>query len=410
MKYVVLGASAAGINAVKTLRQLDKDSQITMISKDENIYSRCMLHHVISEHRQLYSLNFVEENFEEEYGVNWIKGVTIKGIDMENKFVEMKENNEKIHYNKLLIATGASSAMPPIKNLKESNFVYGLRNIEDAYNIREKAKTCKKIAILGAGLVGIDALVGLLEYENLEISVIYREPFILNRQLDEYSASIYENKFTELGMKFYPNASVKEICIDDSNNITGVLLDDGNCIECELAIVATGVVPNADFIDKDIIKYDRGILIDDSCNTNIENIYAAGDVVGKNAIWPIAVKQGIVAAYNMCEIEKNIDDDFIYRNTMNFLGIPTVSLGRVDEVDKECIIKISKDKYGYKKFIIKDNKLQGCIIQGDISYVGVFTQLIKNNIEVDNLEKRIFNIGYADFFSIKGNGEFCYNI
>lgn len=409
MNYVVLGASAAGINAIKVLRELDEKANITLISKDEHIYSRCMLHHIISEHRTLDSLNFVETKFDEKYNISWKKSCTVNNIDIENKEVSILETGEKFKYDKLLIATGASSAMPPIKNLKKAKHVYGLRNIEDAYEIKEKAKDCKKIAILGAGLVGIDALIGLLEYKNLDISVIYREPFILNRQLDEYSASVYENKFKELGVKFFKGASVNEICMDNNENIIGVVLDDENYIECDMAIVATGVIPNAEFINKEFISYDRGIIIDENCKTTSKDIFAAGDVVGKNAIWPLAVKQGIIAAYNMAGREEKIDDSFVYRNTMNFLGIPTVSLGIVD-MEEDCIVNVRKDETGYKKFIIKDNVIKGVIVQGDISYVGALTHLIKNNIEIPDLEKRIFEIGYADFFSVKGNGEFCYNI
>lgn len=409
MNYVVLGASAAGINAIKVLRELDEKANITLISKDEHIYSRCMLHHIISEHRTLDSLNFVETKFDEKYNISWKKSCTVNNIDIENKEVSILETGEKVKYDKLLIATGASSSMPPIKNLKKAKHVYGLRNIEDAYEIKEKAKDCKKIAILGAGLVGIDALIGLLEYKNLDISVIYREPFILNRQLDEYSASVYENKFKELGVKFFKGASVNEICMDNNENIIGVVLDDENYIECDMAIVATGVIPNAEFINKEFINYDRGIIIDENCKTTAKDIFAAGDVVGKNAIWPLAVKQGIIAAYNMAGREEKIDDSFVYRNTMNFLGIPTVSLGIVD-MEEDCIVNVRKDETGYKKFIIKDNVIKGVIVQGDISYVGALTHLIKNNIEIPDLEKRIFEIGYADFFSVKGNGEFCYNI
>ncbi|MDM8127315.1 FAD-dependent oxidoreductase [Paraclostridium benzoelyticum] len=409
MNYVVLGASAAGINAIKVLRELDEKANITLISKDEHIYSRCMLHHIISEHRTLDSLNFVETKFDEKYNISWKNSCTVNNIDIENKEVYILETGEKVKYDKLLIATGASSAMPPIKNLKKAKHVYGLRNIEDAYEIKEKAKKCKKIAILGAGLVGIDALIGLLEYKNLDISVIYREPFILNRQLDEYAASVYENKFKELGVKFFKGASVNEICMDNNENIIGVVLDDETYIECDMAIVATGVIPNAEFINKDFISYDRGIIIDENCKTTAKYIFAAGDVVGKNAIWPLAVKQGIVAAYNMAGREEKIDDSFVYRNTMNFLGIPTISLGIVD-MEEDCIVNVRKDETGYKKFIIKDNVIKGVIVQGDISYVGALTHLIKNNIEIPDLEKRIFEIGYADFFSVKGNGEFCYNI
>lgn len=201
-------------------------------------------------------------------------------------------------------------------------------------------------------------------------------------------------------MKFFKGASVNEICIDNNENIIGVVLDDETYIECDMAIVATGVIPNAEFINKEFISYDRGIIIDENCKTTAKDIFAAGDVVGKNAIWPLAVKQGIVAAYNMAGREEKIDDSFVYRNTMNFLGIPTVSLGIID-MEEDCIVNVRKDETGYKKFIIKDNVIKGVIVQGDISYVGALTHLIKNNIEIPDLEKRIFEIGYADFFPLK---------
>ncbi|WP_276631348.1 FAD-dependent oxidoreductase, partial [Terrisporobacter hibernicus] len=117
--YVIIGASAAGINAAKTLRQLDQKSSITLISKDEKIYSRCMLHHVISEHRSVESINFVDMNFMEKNDIKWIKNTEAKSIDTKNKIVNLELEN--ISYDKLLIATGAKSFVPPIKNAKEGN-------------------------------------------------------------------------------------------------------------------------------------------------------------------------------------------------------------------------------------------------------------------------------------------------
>ena len=406
--YVILGASAAGINAAKTLRDLDSDSNITVISKDEKVYSRCMLHHVISNHRTVEEINFVEDNFMENNNIYWIKNKSVKSIDTNNKKVVIE--GQELDYDKLLIATGTSAFIPPIRNIKEGNYIYPLRNIDDVYEIKEKAKISKKVAIIGAGLIGIDALTGLMEYKNLEVSLIYPSDYILDKQLDEYSAKVYENKFIENGTNLYSGQPVNEIILDKENNVSGVQLGNGTVVECDLLIVSTGVTPNIDFIKETNIENNRGIVINDKCETTVDDVYAAGDVVGKNAIWPLAVKQGIVAAHNMAGSERNIEDDFTFKNSMNFMGIPTVSLGIVNPEgdDYDTITRCDND--GYKKFIYKDDRIYGLIAQGDISYIGALTQIIKNKVEIPDLKNRIFDIGYADFFSMKENGEFEYRI
>lgn len=406
--YVILGASAAGINAAKTLRDLDLDSNITVISKDEKVYSRCMLHHAISNHRTVEEINFVEDNFMENNNIYWIKNKSVKSIDTKNKKVVIE--GQELDYDKLLIATGASAFIPPIRNIKEGNYIYPLRNIDDVYEIKEKAKISKKVAIIGAGLIGIDALTGLMEYKSLEVSLIYPSDYILDKQLDEYSAKVYENKFIENGANLYSGQPVNEIILDKENNVSGVQLGNGTVVECDLLIVSTGVTPNIDFIKETNIENNRGIVINDKCETTVDDVYAAGDVVGKNAIWPLAVKQGIVAAHNMAGSERNIEDDFTFKNSMNFMGIPTVSLGIVNPEgdDYDTITRCDND--GYKKFIYKDDRIYGLIAQGDISYIGALTQIIKNKVEIPDLKNRIFDIGYADFFSMKENGEFEYSI
>ena len=92
--YVIIGASAAGVDAVKTLRKLDKSVNIIVISKDENIYSRCMLHHVISEHRTVEGINFVDADFMEKNNANWIKKATVTSIDTENKAVKYEKDGK----------------------------------------------------------------------------------------------------------------------------------------------------------------------------------------------------------------------------------------------------------------------------------------------------------------------------
>lgn len=406
--YIILGASAAGINAAKTLRELDENAKITVISKDEKIYSRCMLHHVISDHRTVEEINFVDENFMIRNNINWLKNITVKNIDTKNKIIDTDKGS--LNYGKLLIATGASASKPPIENIDKGNYIYYLRNIDDVYKIKERAKDCKKVAIIGAGLTALDALMGLLELKNVEVSLLYRKKYFLNKQLDYYSAKTYENKFIEAGAKLYPSQTFEKIILHDNNDIKGIKLGSGDIVECDMLIVATGVKPNIDFVKNTPIETEKGILINDKCETNVKDVYAAGDVVGKNSIWPLAVKQGIVAAYNMIGIDKECDDHFVLRNSMNFFEIPTVSLGTIIPADDTYDVITRCDREGYKKFVIKDDIIRGFIAQGDISYTGPIAYLIKHKVRIPNLKERVFDLGYSDFFSMKENGEFQYNV
>ncbi|WP_432666266.1 FAD-dependent oxidoreductase [Wukongibacter baidiensis] len=408
MKYVILGASASGVNCAKTIRELDPNGQITMVSKDEKIYSRCMLHHVIGEKRSVEGINFVNEEFSEDFKIDWMKNVKAVSLDTTDKKVAL-DNGETLEYNKLLIATGASSFIPPVKNLREGKGIYGLRNIEDALIIKEEVNLVKDVVVLGGGLVGIDAVTGLLEHD-INVSLVEMSDRILPMQLDRRAASKYEKLFEKEGARIYTCVSAEEVLLDEENRVKAVRLSDGRLIGCEMIVVATGVRPNVDFIADNTIALDRGIVINSKSETNIEDVYAAGDVTGKSPIWPLAVKQGIVAAYNMTGKSKEVEDSFSLRNSMNFLGLQTVSLGLIEAPDNSYNISIEEYEDSYKKVIHKDGIIYGAVIQGDISYCGVLTHIIKNKINISHIEKDIFDINYSDFFGLEENGEYKYNI
>lgn len=407
MKHLILGASAAGINAAKTIRQLDKNCEITIISSDNNVYSRCMLHHIIGKHRDLDGISFITKDFFEKYNIHWIKNKTVTEINTKDKKVILNDN-ENITYDKLLIATGSSASIPPIKNLKDAKGVYTLRHIEDAEGIDEKAETCKEAAIIGAGLVGIDAAVGLLA-RGLKISIIEMSDRILPLQLDKKASDKYRKLLEEQGVEIHTNACVEEAILNEDGFIKGLKLDNGKEIKCDMAIVAAGVKPNISFINNSDIKVERGISINNKCETSSDSIYAAGDVCGKIGIWPLAVKQAITAAYNMVGYNKVLDDDFGLKNSMNFFRLETISIGLINPPDDSYKVDIIDTPNVYKKIIHKDGIIYGTILQGNVSYCGVLTQLIKNKIDVSNINKNIFNINYADFYSIDSDGKYQYN-
>lgn len=407
MVYVIVGASASGINAAKTLRENDKNIEIILVSKDEYVYSRCILHHFLDGRREIEALDFTPNNFFEMYNIKWIKGVEVVGIDIKEKRLKLS-NNEGLGYDKVLLAAGSSSFLPPIENLRTANNVIGLRNLDDAIKIKEEAKKVKNVAILGAGLVGVDALAGLLDY-NVNITLIEMGDRILPLQLDNYAAEVYQERLKEEGVNFKFGVRAEKVIVDDNNNPVAIKLNTGEEISCELIIACTGVRSNIGFLKDSGIECDKfGLIINSKGETNVKDVYGAGDITGRNPIWPTAVKEGIIAANNMIGKEIYMNDFFGSKNTMNFCGVATMSLGLINKPDDSYKEETQVKGKDYKKIIHKDGIIYGAIVQGDLSYVGVLTQLIKENIDIRKVKKPLFDVDYSDFFNEKENLEFVY--
>ena len=407
MAYVIVGASASGINAARTLREHDKDAEIILVSKDDHVYSRCILHHFLDGRRDIEDLDFSPDNFFEMYKIKWIKGVEVIGIDIKEKLLKLS-NEDNLRYDKVLLATGSSSFLPPIENLRSANNVIGLRNLDDAIKIKNIARKVKNVVILGAGLVGVDALAGLLDY-NINITLIEMGDRLLPLQLDKYAANIYEERLKKEGVNLKFGVRAEKVIVDDENNPISIKLNTGEEVPCELIIACTGVRSNVGFLKDSGIECDKfGLIINAKGETNVRDVYGAGDITGRNPIWPTAVKEGMIAANNMVGKETFMEDYFGSKNTMNFCGVATMSLGMVVKPDESYEEITDIDGKDYKKIIYKDGAIYGAIVQGDLSYVGVLTQLIKQKINVDRVKKPLFDIDYSEFFNETENLEFVY--
>ncbi len=408
MHYVVIGASAAGISGVTELRKQDPAAQITLISTDEHIYSRCILHHYLDGIRDVKQLEFVEDGFIEKKNINWLKGVSVTSLQDETKTLVLS-NGETVTYDKLLLATGAHTFFPPVTNLVGAKGVYGLRTLDDAKQIREKAQEAKNIIVMGAGLVGIDALTGLLHYGK-NLTLVEFKSHMLSIQLDQEAARTYQDAFAKEGVTQYYNTAAQEVILDESGAIKQLALSNGEVLDCDFLIVATGVRSSVGYLEGSNVETDRfGLLFNEFGETNVADVYGAGDVSGRNPIWPAAVKEGLIAASNMCGNRRELTDFFASKSTMSFLGIRSLSVGTYEVPDESYIVEVQTDDFGnYKKIIHKDGVITGAIIQGDLAFAGVLTQLIREKINIQAINKSVFDLSYADFFKETEDYQFTY--
>lgn len=405
MIHIIIGVGAAGITAAKTIRTLDPDAYITMISTDEYVHSRCMLHRYLSHERDEEALSFVDSDFFDDSHITWVKNAVVKTIRTESKEVVL-EDGQTYSYDKLLIATGADSFIPPVGQFREADNVFGLRHLSDAQKIRALADEVSDILIVGSGLVGMDAAYAFLE-QGKNVTVVEMAERILPIQLNEKAGSAYKELFEEHGCRFILGKKASETHMNENGSIDAVILDDGTEIKCELILVAAGVRPALACIKDSSIEADRFITVSDRMQTSSADVYAAGDVTGLSGIWPNAMKQGQTAATNMCGIEMQYVDKYAMKNTMNFYGLTTLSLGRGAAEEGDIVIEC-EDSKNYRRAILRDGKLDSILLQGKIDYSGIYQYLIKNKIDLKDIEKDIFHLSFADFYGIDEKGAYFY--
>lgn len=406
MKYVIIGVGAAGITAAEELRNIDDKCEIVMISEDKYVHSRCMLHKYISHERDEKSLNFADENFFEKNAIEWIKS-PIKNIDTNKKEVYTTDG-DTVDYDKLLIATGANSFIPPVGDFRKASNVFGLRHLHDAQDIDKMAEESENILIVGSGLVGLDAAYGLLE-RGKNVTIVEMAPSILPMQLNPHAAAEYQKLFENSGAKFYLGCRAEKAeCMEDGK-IHSVSFDTGESVDCDMIIVAAGVRPAVEFLDGSGIEVERGIKVDDFMKTNVDDVYAAGDVAGLSGIWPNAMKQGKTAALNMSGGCEKYEDRFAMKNTINFFGLVSLCLGNIKEEEGDTVLE-QEDMKNYKRAVLKDGKIKGILLQGDISNSGIWQYIIKNEIDLSNIDKNIFSLSFADFYGTGERGKYVWNI
>ncbi len=409
MRYVIIGSSAAGVNAIRELRKTDKDGEIILVSKDEHIYSRCILHQYLSGERNLERLNFAEKDFDKVYDVKWMKGREAISLNTKDHILAL-DGNEELNYDKLLIATGSHTFIPPIKGLSEADNYIGFRNIDDIEVLKEVPKTAKNIVVLGSGLIGIDCATGYL-HMGVKVTLVDFAGWLLNKQLDERAAKTYIDEFRKNGVEQYYGVGVNEVHVGDDHKIYEIELSDGTILPCDYFVVTAGVRSNVEFLQDSGLELSKfGLVYNEYGQTSDPDVYGAGDVSGLSPIWPVAVKEGMVAAANMAGKKEKMTDFFASKSTMSFLGIHTMSLGTIMPPDDSYRVDIYDKDGVYKKVVSKDGIIVGALMQGDLAYGGVLQQLIARKIDVTRVKKPLFEIDYSDFFHERSNLEFAYDL
>lgn len=398
MRIVIIGNSVAMVGAVEAIRKYDTSSEIVVISDETyHVYSRPLISYylgnLVSENKMIYR----EKDFYRKNKVETIFGIKVVSIDERKKEVYL-ENGDSISFDKLLIATGGKPIIPPVEGLNKKN-VHTFIKMDDAKKLKEAAKPGSKAVIVGGGLIGFKAAEGL-HHLGVDVTIVELADRILSTILDTEGASLVSQSLQNDGIKIITGTTVDKIIGDEY--VKGVLLKNGQELEADNLIIAIGVVPNVDVVKNTSISINRGILVDNTMKTSVEDVCAAGDVaegydmlVELNRvvpIWPNAYMQGEIAGYNMIGINKSFKGIFPmnsigYKNT----NMITAGITNPQQEEFEIISKIDHNRRSYKKFVVKENRLVGFILINDIDRAGLFTGFIKNETDITPFKKYLLN-------------------
>ncbi len=409
-QYVIIGNSAAGMAAVEAIREKDKQSKILVISdEDYTAYCRCLISYYLAGEIEEPKLIYRSQDFYTHNNIELHLNKKVEAVDPKKNRIILQDKTS-IGYDVLLIATGASPKFPQIPGIKKKN-VFGFRTIKDAKLIEGLIPVTQSACVLGGGLIGLKSACALKK-RKVDVKVIVKSQQVLSQMLDPQAAGILQKVLEENGLGILLGVGPQEII--GNGDIKALKLDSGKAIGCSMVVVGKGVKPNIDLIKDSNIEINEGIRVNEYMQTNIANIFAAGDVcesfdliLGEtmvNALWPVAVEQGKIAGFNMAGLRRSYDGS-MGMNSIEFFGLPVVSLGIYKLKDQSDYQQIKKEdlKYNlYKKLIIKDNQLKGAVLVGEIKNSGLFLRLIKEKIDISSIRERLLSetFSYADIVGL----------
>jgi len=391
MNIIIVGNGVAGITAARIIKEKDPKSNVSVYTEENyHYYPRPRLYDILSGKAEPHDIYTFSDEWYTKKGIKVHLKKRALRIETEKKEL-LLEDNSKIHFDKLLLANGASSFIPPIKG-SEKKGTFTLRSIKDALIIKEYTRKTKKSIVIGGGLLGLEFASSLRKLGQ-QVTVVEIFSRLLPRQLDQDGSKLLNDRISSQGINIFLGAKTAEII--GGHNVSGVLLDSGQEISGDLVLISAGVRPNIELASKSGIKVNRGVLVDQHLQTSADDVYAAGDVAefeGKlYGIIPAALDQANVAAVNMLEKEQKIYNSTIPTSTLKVVGIDLTSMGIVNPEGKkyEEIKRIDARNSIYKKIVLENGKIVGAILLGDRKGVTSIAKLMAQETDIAKYKEEI---------------------
>lgn len=383
MNILIIGAGPAGVTVAETVREYDRQAAITMLSAEPfPPYSPPALAEYLITGQKVHFWR--GEDFPARHNIEYLQGTSVKAVYPKKKQVELGDG-KKLGYDRLVIATGGR-LYAPVEGADIPG-IYNFKSLAAAEELldRVRQKKAKNALIVGAGFIGVEIALVLREL-GLQVTMLVRSR-VMRQMLDSESSDMVLGMLQEKGIEALGGEKADAVAFLGDKQARAVKMRSGDELAADILVAATGLRPNVEFLEGSGIETKWGILVDEKLRTSIDNIYAAGDAAETvdhlsgqryvHAIFPNAVAQGRVVAYNLLGWEQDYEGAESM-NSLKHLGLPVMAVGSMEGQE------ISHRRNGcLRKLYFRDGRLVGCRLVGDIHAAGIYRSLINKKAEVE---------------------------
>jgi nitrite reductase (NADH) large subunit len=386
---VVLGNGIAGVTAADFVRRGHPEVEIHVVGSEPHVlYNRMGISRLVYGRSAMQGLYLLPEQWYDDHQViAWLNTVASR-IDVESKRVFLA-TGEALPYDRLILAMGSSSTVPPVTGFGlPGSFV--LRSADDAIRVRAYAQQhdCREAVVTGGGLLGLEAAHSLLEL-GLRVTVLERGQRLLAKQVDERCSELLDAYFARIGLQVRYGAETT--ALTGTDQVSGVTLKDGGTLPCDMFLGAIGIRSNIELAREAGIAVNRGVLVDDRMATSAPGVFAAGDVAEHGGmtlgLWPIAAKQGEVAAVNALGGDTTLTAE-VPATILKGVGLDLLSIGRfAAEPGDEIIVDEEADPRApsYRRLIVADGRAVGAVVLGTHPEIAALvTAAVKNRRQISS--------------------------
>jgi len=385
-KLVVIGNGMAGARTVEEIlaRGGGEQFDITMFGDEPyGNYNRILLSNVLNGTQDAADIFLNPLEWYTENSVTLHAPAKVKHIDRARKQIH-SDDGQITDYDKLLIATGSRPFVPPMEGLETpdgetKHGVFVFRTLDDCHKIAGYATKCRRAAVIGGGLLGLEAARGLINY-GVEVHVIHISGHLMNQQLDPAAGGILKGIMEKMGIHVHTMKATTRVLGEDS--VTGLEFKDGTTLDCDMVVISTGIKPNAEIGAECGLTVERAIVTDNQMRSvDDPDVYVVGECAQhRGRVY------GLVAP--LWEMGTVLADHITGRNTeaayhgskiatkLKVMGVELASMGVTEPTDeRDEVVTFSEPKRGtYKKLIIRDGILIGAMMLGDLNKVAYLMQ------------------------------------
>jgi nitrite reductase (NADH) large subunit len=381
-RLVVVGNGMAGMACVEQILKYGARFQITVFGDETHVnYNRIMLSSVLAGEKAADDIVLNSLDWYLQHEIDLHVGVRIIDVDPDAKTVTGNDGSVT-PYDILLFATGSSAWMPPISGLDKDG-VFAFRTLDDTRELTRRSRPGTKAVVIGGGLLGLEAARGL-QVQGCDVTVVHLMPTLMERQLDPDGGMYLVGKMEELGIRVLLGRTTTAVL--GNGHVEGVALSDDSCLEADLVVVAAGIRPNVELALKAGVAVNRGIVVNDYMETSHDDIFAVGECVEHRGVCYGLVaplyEQGKVLAATITGNRGPTYEGTVQAAKLKIMGVDVFSAGDWSEQHAEPVRFEDRALGIYKKLTVRDGKLVGAILVGDVSDSHRYMEWLRSSADI----------------------------